>query len=176
MHRKITSVLAVMLFGCTLLFAQVQSGNITGTVRDTSGAVVPNATVAVVNLGTQAHRIVQSNSAGTYTVTGLQPGQYEITITSGNFAPFKRNLTVAVGGNETVDASLGVSASTTVEVVATNPAIEVNTQSQELSQVISSQQLSQLPSLTRNPYDFVMLSGNVSAGDRFRLVKTPGRV
>ena len=166
MHRKITSVLAVMLFGCTLLFAQVQSGNITGTVRDTSGAVVPNATVAVVNLGTQAHRIVQSNSAGTYTVTGLQPGQYEITITSGNFAPFKRNLTVAVGGNETVDASLGVSASTTVEVVATNPAIEVNTQSQELSQVISSQQLSQLPSLTRNPYDFVMLSGNVSAGDR----------
>src|SRR5437763_3151463 len=71
-----------------------------------------------------------------------------------------------VCSSDLVDASLGVSASTTVEVVATNPAIEVNTQSQELSQVISSQQLSQLPSLTRNPYDFVMLSGNVSAGDR----------
>jgi len=148
MHRKITSVLAVMLFGCTLLFAQVQSGNITGTVRDTSGAVVPNATVAVVNLGTQAHRIVQSNSAGTYTVTGLQPGQYEITITSGNFAPFKRNLTVAVGGNETVDASLGVSASTTVEVVATNPAIEVNTQS--LSATVTATQPYAQPIRLRN--------------------------
>src|SRR5204862_4594501 len=119
----------------------VKSGNITGTVRDTSGAVVPNATVAVVNLGTQAHRIVQSNSAGTYTVTGLQPGQYEITITSGNFAPFKRNLTVAVGGNETVDASLGVAASTPGDVSATNPAIEDTTQAAGLSQVISPQQL-----------------------------------
>ena len=41
----------------------------------------------------------------------------------------------------------------------------VNTQTQEISEVISSQQISQLPSLTRNPYDFVSLSGNVSSGD-----------
>src|SRR5262249_54717513 len=145
MHRKITGLLVLLLLGCAWLAAQVQSGNITGTVRDSSGAVIPNATVNVVSLGTQARRTVQSNSAGTYTVTGLQPGQYGVTITSGNFAPFKQDIAVAVGGNTTLDATLGVSASTTVEVVAQNPSLEVNTQTQELSQVISSQQLSQLP-------------------------------
>ena len=166
MHRKITGLFAILLLGCAWLAAQVQSGNITGTVRDSTGAVVPNATVNVVSVGTQARRTVQSSSTGTYTITGLQPGQYDVTINSGNFAPFRQEITVAVGGNTTVDATLGVTASTTVEVVAQNPSIEVNTQTQELSQVISSQQLSQLPSLTRNPYDFVMLAGNVSAGDR----------
>src|SRR5207237_8275953 len=108
MHRKITGLLAILLFACGGLLAQVQTGNITGTVRDTSGAVVPNATITVVSLGTQARRTVQSGSAGAYTVTGLQPGQYEVTISSGNFAPFKQEVAVAVGGNLTLDATLGV--------------------------------------------------------------------
>src|SRR5690349_13422476 len=103
MHRKITGLLLVLLLGCAWLAAQVQTGNITGTVRDSSGAVVPNATVNVVSVGTQARRTVQSSSTGTYTVTGLQPGPYEVTITSGNFAPFKQEITVAVGGNATLD-------------------------------------------------------------------------
>ncbi|HJX00037.1 MAG TPA: carboxypeptidase regulatory-like domain-containing protein, partial [Terriglobales bacterium] len=166
MRHTITTLLGMLLFGCALLSGQVQTGNITGTVRDASGAVVPSATVTALNLGTQARRTVQSGPAGAYTITGLQPGRYELTITSGNFAPFKQQIEVTVGGNATADATLGVSASTTVEVIAQNAGVEVNTQTQELSQVISSQQLSQLPSLTRNPYDFVMLSGNVSAGDR----------
>jgi len=138
MHRKITGLLAILLLGCAWLTAQVQTGNITGTVRDATGAVVPNATVTVVSLGTQARRTVQSSSTGTYTVTGLQPGQYEVTVTSGNFAPFKQEVNVAVGGNSALDVSLGVSASATVEVVAQNASIEVNTQTQELSQIISS--------------------------------------
>ncbi|MGB9199543.1 MAG: TonB-dependent receptor, partial [Terriglobales bacterium] len=68
-------------------------------------------------------------------------------------------------GHATLDASLTVgSGSTVVEVVA-GAATEVNTQTQELSQLIDTQQLAQLPSLTRNPYDFVAISGNVSNGD-----------
>ncbi|MFL6436951.1 MAG: TonB-dependent receptor domain-containing protein [Terriglobales bacterium] len=167
MHPKITRLLAFTALACGLVFAQVQSGNIVGTVRDASGAVVPSATVTVMNLGTQAKRTVQSGPAGAYTIAGLQPGQYEVRVSSGNFAPFRQQVEVTVGGSLTVDAALGVSgATTTVEVLAQNPAVDVNTQTQELSQVITSQQLAQLPSLTRNPYDFVMLSGNVTGGDR----------
>ncbi len=57
-------------------------------------------------------------------------------------------------------------ASTTVEVSSEAAGVEVNTQTQETSQVISQQQIAQLPSLTRNPYDFIALAGNVSGGDR----------
>ena len=53
----------------------------------------------------------------------------------------------------------------TVEVVAAGGSATVNTQTQELSQLVNTTQMSQLPSLTRNPYDFVALSGNVSSGD-----------
>lgn len=166
MQRKFVGLFGVLL-SCTLLMAQVQTGSISGTVRDSSGAVVPNATISVTNVGTQAKRSAQSGPAGVFTVNGLQPGQYDVEIHSGAFAPFREAVEVTVGGSITVDATLNVStASTTVEVIAQNPAVEVNTQTQELSQVITSEQLAQLPSLTRNPYDFVILSGNVSGGDR----------
>jgi outer membrane receptor protein involved in Fe transport len=149
------------------LVAQVQTGSISGTVRDKGGAVVPNATVAARNLDTSAERTVQASGDGVYTIPGLAPGTYELTFTSGNFAPFKEKVQVTVGGKSTLDATLGVAgASTTVEVTAEASGVEVNTQTQEQSQVISQQQISQLPSLTRNPYDFIALAGNVSGGDR----------
>ncbi|MGH9642934.1 MAG: TonB-dependent receptor, partial [Terriglobales bacterium] len=71
-----------------------------------------------------------------------------------------------VGGHSTLDAQLAVgSGNTVVEVTAGAAGTEVNTQTQELSQLVDTVQMAQLPSLTRNPYDFVALSGNVSAGD-----------
>ena len=64
-----------------------------------------------------------------------------------------------------MDAQLEVGTSTTVVEVTAGGSSEVNTQTQELSQLVDSTQLAQLPSLDRNPYDFVVLSGNVSNGD-----------
>jgi hypothetical protein len=72
---------------------------------------------------------------------------------------------VTVGGSLAVNAQLEVGSSTTVVEVAAGGGTEVNTQTQELSQLVDSTQLGQLPSLNRNPYDFVILSGNVSNGD-----------
>jgi hypothetical protein len=145
--------------------AQVESGQIAGVVTDQSGAIITGADVTVKNLGTNAVRTVRSSANGTYTVTGLPPARYEVTITSSSFKPFTANVEVTVGGHASVDAKLSVSASTTEVQVIAEGGVEVNTQTQELSQVVDSQQLAQLPSLTRNPYDFVGISGNVSSGD-----------
>ena len=72
---------------------------------------------------------------------------------------------MTVGGHATLDAKLTLgSGATEVQVVAEGGA-QVNTETQELSQVVDREQIQQLPSLTRNPYDFVELSGNVSSGD-----------
>jgi hypothetical protein len=127
-------------------FGQAESGTITGTVHDPSGAVVTGATVTLRNVATSATRTVQTGGLGTYNVTGLRPGTYEVDVTSGSFAPYKTNAEMTVGGIATVDAQLSTGqTTTTVEVVAEGGAA-VNTQNQELSQIVNTQQMAELPS------------------------------
>src|SRR5882672_9096167 len=146
--------------------AQVETGSISGTVRDTSGAAVAGATVTAHNVATSAERSVTTGDNGQFNIPALPPGIYELTVTSTGFAKFTSRVEVTVGSSVTVDPQLSVgNQTTTIEVVAAG-GVEVNTQNQELSQVINTQQMEQLPSLTRNPYDFVQLAGNVSSGDR----------
>jgi Carboxypeptidase regulatory-like domain len=163
--RNLIGILAIMAFSGAVASAQVESGQIAGTVSDQSGAVITGATVTVKNVATGAERTTQTTSTGAFLVSSLEPASYQITITSGNFKPFSANAEVTVGGHTTVDARLSVSSETTEVQVVGEGGVAVNTQSQELAQVIDTTQLAHLPSLTRNPYDFVALSGNVSAGD-----------
>jgi len=162
------TLLAIVLLGFESkpVYGQVEAGTVSGTVKDSTGAVVAGATVTAKNLATGAERSAQSGDNGQYNVAGLNPGTYEVTVTSTGFAAFKARAEVSVGGRTTVDAQLTVSGQvTTVEVVAGEIAT-VNTDSQEISEVISPEQMTQLPSLNRNAYDFVATAGNVSAGDR----------
>jgi hypothetical protein len=160
----VCAMVALFLCGAVAL-AQLESGQIAGTVMDQSGAVVTNAAVAVKNLDTNAERNTVSSSTGAFLVPGLTPGHYLVTVTSASFKPYIAKAEVAVGAHVTIDVKLSVSSSVTQVQVVAEGGVEVNTQTQELSQVIDTQQLQQLPSLTRNPYDFVGLSGNVSSGD-----------
>jgi hypothetical protein len=161
----ILGLFAVLAVCGVVASAQVDTGQIAGTVLDQSGAALPGANVAVQNVGTNYVRNTVSSSTGGYLVTGLAPALYEVTIKSGSFKPFSAKVEVTVGGHVTLDAKLSVSSTTTeIEVVGEGGA-QVNTQTQELSQVVDTQQMMQLPSLTRNPYDFVAISGNVSSGD-----------
>ena len=147
-------------------FGQADTGTIAGTVRDSSGGVVPDALVSAKNTATSAERTAQTDSTGGYTIPGLAPGTYDISISKTNFATFNGRADVTVGSHVTVDTQLAVTGvSTTVEVVAAG-GTEINTQTQEVSQLITPAQIDQLPSLTRNPYDFVALAGNISGGDR----------
>jgi hypothetical protein len=145
--------------------AQVETGQIAGTVMDATGAAVPDAAVAVKNLSTNTVRRAVSSSSGAYLVLGLEPDIYQVTVSSNSFKTFVGKVEVTVGGHVTLDAKLSVSTITTEVQVIGEAGAQVNTQTQEMSQVVDNQQLTQLPSLTRNPYDFVALAGNVSAGD-----------
>ena len=160
-------ILSVLLtFGLPMAFGQAEAGSIVGTVRDATGALVTGASIKVRSLATGAERTVTTGNVGQFSMPGLAPEKYEVTISNASFKTFKSVVEVTVGGTVTVDAKLEVGqASTVVEVTAAGAGTEVNTQTQELSQLINTQQLAQLPSLTRNPYDFVAISGNVSNGD-----------
>ncbi|HET9994524.1 MAG TPA: carboxypeptidase regulatory-like domain-containing protein, partial [Candidatus Acidoferrum sp.] len=128
--------------------------------------MVAGATVTVKNVATSVERSAQTGETGQYIIPGLNPGIYDVTVTSAGFSKFLARVEVTVGGRTPLDPQLSVSnQATTVEVVAEG-GTAINTQTQELSQIIDSQQVAQLPSLTRNPYDFIALAGNVSNGDR----------
>jgi hypothetical protein len=168
--RTLTLSALFLSFPCLMLHpvqahAQADTGQIAGRVTDSSGAVVAGGTVTVKNTGTNAERTAQTSANGTYLLTGLEPATYQVTVSSGSFKPFVANLEVTVGGHATLDAELSIGGTTTEVAVVAQGGAQVNTQTQELSQVVSQQQVSQLPSLSRNPYDFVALAGNVSAGD-----------
>ncbi|MGC2656628.1 MAG: carboxypeptidase regulatory-like domain-containing protein [Bryobacteraceae bacterium] len=101
--------------------AQQIFGAITGTVKDSTGSVVPNATITIRNVGTNIRSTIQSTGGGTYTVPNLQVGSYEVTFTANGFQKETHsNIQVEGDRTTTVDGTLRVGQqSTTVEVTGT---------------------------------------------------------
>jgi len=100
-------------------FAQTAgAGTITGTITDSSQAVIPGATITVTNDDTGIAHAYTTNSAGFYVAPFLQPGHYTVTGSASNFGSAgMKNLTLLVGQTLTIDLTLKVqSSATTVEV------------------------------------------------------------
>lgn len=164
--KNIFALLTLLL--CSVLaFGQAETGQLTGTVTDSTGAVVPNAKVTVKSVTSGTTRTVQSSSSGNYTVTNLKPDNYEITVEGQGFQPMTGKVVVNVGSKVDYSPKLAVSgSSTTVEVSADVGTAVVNTETQTLSQVVNSEQMAQLPTLTRNAYDLVGTAGNVGDSEQ----------
>ena len=160
---KLAAIVTVLLLSAVWLFGQAETGLISGTVTDSSNAVVPGAKVTVVATTTGYTRSVTSASAGEYTISNLPPTTYALTIEHAGFQNYTRQVKVDVGSKVEVSAQLNVTgSSTTVEVTASGETATVNTETQSLSNVVTAQQITDLPTLTRNPYDLVATSGNVA--------------
>jgi Carboxypeptidase regulatory-like domain len=108
--------------------AQETTGGLQGTVKDPSGAVVPNARVALKGASSVGNKEIDADSSGYYRFANLPPGPYTITVTAKGFTTVKRELVLEVGHLPTVDFALEVgTASTIVEVSSTAPQIDVTT-------------------------------------------------
>jgi hypothetical protein len=143
-------ILVIVLLGVSA-FAQGNTGRITGTVQDPSGAVVPNAKVTAVNITTQAAKETTSNEQGNYVLTAVQPGVYTVTVTAAGFnKAVTSNLSVEVAGTSEADFKMKVgSGSETVEVAAN--AVSVQTSESSTSRAITMKDIDTLPSLGRTP-------------------------
>jgi hypothetical protein len=121
--------LVLMCFSVLAMMARPSSaqtagaGSITGTVTDSSGAVVSGAMVTVKNVDTGIEHSYQTNQAGLYVAPFLQPGHYTVSATAPTFATvIARNLNLLVGQTLTIDLSMTVASSTTtVEVSGETP-------------------------------------------------------
>jgi len=121
-------ILVVGLAKLPLLSAQETTGGLQGTVKDQSGAVVPNAQVIVKGSSLVGEKTAQTDGSGYYRFANLPPGSYSVTVSARGFATVKRDLTLEVGHLPTVDFALEVGSTTqTVEVSGAALAIDVTT-------------------------------------------------
>ena len=159
--KKLFAIYVTALLFSAVAFGQAGTGSVAGIVKDQSGAVVPGATVTATNTSTQLTRTAKTGSNGGYNFTALPPGTYDVSANAANFTPTKQRIEVTVGSSSSLDLTLGVvAAATTVEVYG-EAGTAINTENQQVSSIVSSQEIAQLPTITRNPYDLVALSGNV---------------
>jgi hypothetical protein len=155
-------VIVFLMLCSAFAFAQAETGSISGAVTDPSGAILPGATVTLTRVDTGQARTETTGNNGAFTFTNLQPGNYEVVVSAGGFNEFRKPVQVSVGSRNTVDAALTVTGGATTVEVTTQAGAEVNTQDQQLSQVVTGTQVTQLPTITRNPYDLVGIAGNVA--------------
>jgi hypothetical protein len=140
---------------------QITTGTIQGTVLDANGAAVPDASVEVKNLGTNATRTTATDEQGRFIVLTLQPGLYNVTVSKSGFATLvaeKADLTVGQALN--LALSMKVSqVSETVTVVATPTVDTANTQS---STTLNETVVNTTPILGRKFEDLLTLTPGVS--------------
>src|SRR6202451_2182008 len=173
-------------FVCLLLatsLAQAQgvgsSGDITGTITDSAGALLPKVTVNVVDTQTGLKRTVVTDGAGQYRVAGLSPSTYEVSAALSGFATaLRKSVPVAVGQTVISDFRMKPSqVGTVIEVTSEPPVVETERGSQ--ADRISQQYITDLPIDRRDYLTFTLLAPGVSdstrlAGDQdFRVKQTP---
>ena len=146
--RRIPLFFAVlaMVLAAAFTFAQTTSGDLVGTVKDASGAMIPNASVTVTNEATGVATSMKSGAAGEFRASNLLPGQYDLSVTSAGFEPYTlHGITVELNKASTTNVTLSVGANTTVEVAA-EAGVALDTTTTNLSQVFGNTELSNLPS------------------------------
>src|SRR5579872_921308 len=143
-----------------LLLAQV-SGTITGTVRDTSGAVVPHAVVTAVHTETGLSRAVTTDGTGQYVIPQLVVGTYRIRIEKPGFSPFlQTNVLLQANTQVQVEAVLQLP-SAAEQVTVNSTANLIQTNSSNLVQVVDTQRVADLPLNGRNVLQLISLDASV---------------
>jgi hypothetical protein len=155
----------LMFLCCSLsvsLWAQTNA-RLTGTITDTSGAVVSGATVSATNLGTQRIETAQSDSVGNYVIPTLPPGVYQVKVSQAGFYSVTQNITLQTQqvANLNVELKIG-QVQETVEVTSNVPLVEAATSN--ISGVVVGPQITDLPLNGRNITQLATLAPGVTRG------------
>jgi len=161
--RRRVAILGLALGLSSGTWAQT-GGEITGEVRDQSGAITANASVTVTNTATNVERSTTTNSSGIYSFPGLTPGGYQAKATASGFQTIvKTNIELQVQQVARVDFILAVGQATqSIEVSATGALL--STEDATVGTVIEQKRITDLPLNGRNFFQLVALSPMVTYG------------
>jgi hypothetical protein len=161
--KRLLIAVALLLFCGSASLAWAQSGSISGTITDSTGAVIPAAQVSVHDELTGAVRNTSANAQGFYEFLSLKPSKYELRVEAQGFGKaIKKNINVVVGLASHLDVTLTPGAVTeTIEVKSEVPLIEPD--KTNISFSIESQQIQNLPLQGRQFLDLALLTPGVTA-------------
>jgi len=171
--RKTALLLLILAFAPTAP-AQFDQGQISGTIRDTSQSVVPNASIEVKSAETGQSASATTDQNGAFLVVNLRVGYYDVTVQAAGFKLYTRTrVKVDAAARTTVDVALEVGALTeTVSVTAAAAATTMETA--QIGRTIESKQINALALNCRNPFSMGVLKAGV-IGNQFNGVN-PGWV
>src|SRR5437867_419504 len=163
MARRVhCQALSTLILFTISVMAQVTTADLVGTVRDSSGSVVPGVQITLINEATGVSRTSMTDAAGNYLITQLQPGRYVLTAELAGLRRHSQSgVELQVNQRAQVDLVLQVGQVTeTIEVVGAPPLLE--SQSSVLGSVITETQVRDLPLNGRNFVQLAILSPGVS--------------
>ena len=155
-------IAAITVLGTGHAYAQVAGATLTGTVKDTSGGIIPNAQLTITDVATAVTRTVSSGGAGLYTAPNLLPGTYEVRVTAPGFSTaVQKGITLTVGAQQVLDITMQVGQMTqTVEVTTEAPTVELT--SSTLSAQVNAATVRELPLNGRSWTDLANLQPGVA--------------
>ncbi len=158
--RKLFMVFVLVFSFAVAVSAQSNTeGGISGTVTDTSGAVLPGTTVTVTLAATGQNVSAQTDSTGRYLFSQLQPGVYSLAINATGFSQFReQNISVEVGLVTTIDVKLALASQTETVTVSAEAAPLVNTEQSVFGQNFNTVDLNNLPMNIRRWSYFALLT------------------
>jgi carboxypeptidase family protein/TonB-dependent receptor-like protein len=161
--RLMRTLLCVALVGLpSTLLAQSYTGRIIGTLKDSSGAVIPRATVTITNQQTDSQEATVTDLEGRYTSVPLPPGAYRVEASLQGFrGASRRDVVVQVNTTVVIDFNLEVGDLTDqVEVRADATLLETDTST--VGKVVDNRRILELPLNTRNIYSLIFLTPGVA--------------
>ncbi len=159
------SLIALFVGACTAAAMAQSTASLSGTVTDSTGAALPNASVLIHSLATGQDRSVKTDSAGIYNAPSLQPGDYQIAATATGFSTDTvQKVTLEVDSKVTINLKLPIaSVGNTVEVESTS-ASQIEAETITVGQVISKETVQEIPLNGRHFLDLTVLTaGGVTA-------------
>ena len=123
---QLAVVVVALAAGVPIAIAQVTGATLSGTVNDSTGAVVSNAQIVLTNRGTGVTTSVATNTSGLYTASNVPPGDYQVTLSASGFSSAQATVTLEVGAERVLNVSLKPGkVSQTIEVMSEAPAVEL---------------------------------------------------
>ena len=159
-RRGVAAAIAVLCIASGNLFAQNSTGTVRGTISGGGGAPIGSAQVVARNTNSGVSRGTQSSDDGFYTLAGLVPGTYQVSVRRIGSTPQTRTVVVQIGTTQVQDFALTQQAAQlATQVITASTGLE--TKSSEVSTNVTQAQIAKLPSSTRNFLDLAALSPGV---------------